>query len=129
MTGTEPSAASGGTNRNTVPAKPQSTRAPGPGSIRPLTVSSEPTPSTRRPRVCSASSISSVSRLRSAPEMVDAPRPCAAASAASTSARLVCDFEPGTVTVARTRVGAVGAGHVFTASSCRVGGCRGYQAP
>ena len=33
---------------------------------------------------------------------VEVPWPCAAASPASTSARLVCDFEPGTVTVACT---------------------------
>ena len=35
--------------------------------------------------------------------------PCAVASAASTSARLVCDFEPGTVTVACTGIGVDGA--------------------
>ena len=53
--------------------------------------------------------------------MVEVPWPCAAASAASTSARLVCDFEPGTVTVACTGVGAHGAVHVLTGPSLPVG--------
>ena len=38
------SAASGGTKRKTVPARPQSTRASASGAIRPLTVSSVPVP-------------------------------------------------------------------------------------
>lgn len=76
-----------------------------------------------------ASAIASALSPFSKPLQNLAGLPAWLASAASTSARLVCDFEPGTVTVARTGVGAVGAGHVFTASSCRVGGCRGYQAP
>jgi len=65
--------------------------------------------------------IRSVSRLRNAPLMVDVP--CGVASAASTSARLVCDLEPGTVTVACTGVGVDGACQVLTASilPCRFG--------
>ena len=42
------SAATGGTNRSTVPASPQSMPAPGPGASVPLTVSSVSSPSTRR---------------------------------------------------------------------------------
>ena len=49
VTAARPSAASGGTNRNTVPARPQSMRASGGGAIVPLTVSSSAGPSTRRP--------------------------------------------------------------------------------
>ncbi len=75
-------------------------RASAGGAIAPLTVSSSAGPSTRRPSASSAPIIRSVSRLRSAPLIVETP--LAAASAASTSARLVCDFEPGTVTVACT---------------------------
>ncbi len=117
-----PSAATGGTNRSTVPARPQSTRTPGDGAIRPLTVNSVPSPSTVTPSVRTAPIIRSVSRLRSAPLIVDFP--CAVASAASTSARLVCDFEPGTVTVACTGLGAVGAGQVLlTAPSCLLACC------
>ena len=40
------SAATGGTKRSTVPARPQSTRAPGCGAMAPLIVSSVPAPST-----------------------------------------------------------------------------------
>lgn len=100
--------AASGTNHSTVPARPQSTCAIGSGTTRPLTVNSVPSPSTRRPSVRSAPIIKSVSRLRSAPLMVGVPWPCAAASAASTRVRLVCDFEPGTVTVACTGCGARG---------------------
>ena len=53
--------------------------------------------------------------------MVEVP-PCAAASAESTSARLVCDFEPGTVTVAYTGDRRDGAGHVLIGPSSLV--CR-----
>src|SRR5262249_9561436 len=75
-----------------------------------------------KPSVRSAPIIKSVSRLRSAPLIVEVPWACAADSPARISARLVCDFEPGTVTVAWTGVGALGAvqGSVLTASSCRV---------
>ena len=113
------SAATGGTKRSTVPARPQSTPAPGCGAMRPPTVNSLSAPSTVTPSARSAPIIRSVSRLRSAPLIVDAP--CGAASAASTSARLVCDFEPGTVTVAWTGVGVDGAGQVLTGPSCLVG--------
>ena len=110
------SAASGGTNRRTVPARPQSMRGPRVrGRCAPLTVRSVPVPSTSSPRARSAPIIRSVSRLRSAPLIVEVPRPWAAASAASTRARLVWDFEPGTVTVACTGVGMHGAVQVLTA--------------
>ena len=46
-----PSAATGGTNRSTVPARPQSTRRIGGGAIAPLTVSSVSSPSTVTPSV------------------------------------------------------------------------------
>ena len=84
------------------------------GAIAPLTVSSVSSPSTVTPSARTAPIIRSVSRLRSAPLMVDVP--CAVASAASTRARLVCDFEPGTVTVACTGLGVVGAFQLLTAS-------------
>src|ERR1700742_3801483 len=115
VTAARPSAASGGTKRNTVPARPQSMRASGVGAIVPLTASSSAGPSTRRPSAFSAPIIRSVSRLRSAPLVVEAA-PVAAASAASTNARLVWDFEPGTVTVACTGREVAGAGQVFTCS-------------
>ena len=88
VTVARPSAANGGTKRSTVPARPQSMRACDGGEIVPPTVSSSADPSTRRPSVRSAPIISSVSRLRSAPLIVETP-PCVAASAESTSARLV----------------------------------------
>src|SRR5215217_5614092 len=97
-----PSAAAGGTNRSTVPASPQSTRAPGCGAMAPLMVNSLPAPSTHKPNVCSAAIIKSVSRLRSAPLTVEIP--WVVASAASTNARLVWDLEPGRVTVEYTGV-------------------------
>ena len=115
VTAATPSAASGGTKRNTVPARPQSIRVSGGGAIVPLTSSSSAGPSTRRPSASSASIIRSVSRLRSAPLIVETP-PFAAASAESTNARLVWDFEPGTVTVAQTGRGAQRAVQVVTCS-------------
>ncbi len=81
--------------------------------MAPLTVSSVSSPSTVTPSVRKAPIIRSVSRLRSAPPMVDVP--CEVASAASTSARLVSDFEPGTVTVACTGTSVVGACQSLTA--------------
>ena len=48
--------------------------------------------------------------------IVESPGPCAAASAARISARLVIDFEPGTVTVAWTGAAASGAGQCVTAT-------------
>ena len=107
-----PRAARGGTNRSTVPASPQSIRAPGAGCRAPWTVRSAPSPVMSKPRVRSAPIIRSVSRLRSAPSIREAPPPWAAANAARISARLVIDFEPGTVTVACTGVLTVGADHI-----------------
>ena len=63
-------------------------RASAGGAIVPPTVSSSADPSTRRPSASSAPIIRSVSRLRSAPLIVETP-PWAAARAESTSARLV----------------------------------------
>ena len=63
------------------------------------------------PRVRSAPIMRSVSRLRSAPLIRDDPEPWAAASPARIRARLVIDFDPGTVTVALTGADACGAGH------------------
>src|SRR6201999_4565065 len=115
LTAATPNPASGGTKRSTVPARPQSIRASAAGEIVPLIVSSAADPSTRRPNAPSAPIIRSVSRLRSAPLIVETP-PFAAASAASTNARLVSDFEPGTVTVAHTGRCVCGAAQVFTCS-------------
>ena len=67
------SAASGGTNRNTVPARPQSIRVSAGGFSDPLTVSSGPSPVMSIPSSRSAPIIRSVSRLRSAPLIVDGP--------------------------------------------------------
>ncbi len=111
------SAATGGRKRSTVPARPQSMRAPACGASAPPTVSSHRSPSsdsTDTPRSRSAAIIRSVSRLRSAPLIVELP--CGTASAARTSARLVCDFEPGTVTVAWMGVAVDGACQVLTGS-------------
>ena len=99
-TAVRPSAANGGTNRSTVPARPQSILAPAAGCGAPPIDSCGPSPSTLRPRVCRAAIIRSVSRLRSAPSIRDGPLPCAAATAARISARLVIDFDPGTETSA-----------------------------
>ena len=56
----------------------------------------------------------SVSRLRSAPVMVEGPD----ASAARMSARLVMDLEPGMVTVAVTGCRGVGASHSGVSGDC-----------
>ena len=95
---------------------------PAAGRCAPLTVSSVSIAvDRRRPACCTAPIIRSVSRLRSAPLMVDVPCP-GAASAASTSARLVSDFEPGTVTVACTGRDVDGACQVASRPpSCPVG--------
>ena len=98
-------------------------------------VSSVSDASTVMPSACNALIIRSVSRLRSAPETVDEPLarreddadvPCGAASAARISARLVWDFEPGTVTVAWTGVAVDGAGQLLTAS---ILACRDFLPP
>lgn len=78
-----------------------------------FTCSSMPTPRARRP-----SAISCESRLRSGRRT----QPGSAASAASTSARLVTDFEPGMVTVASTAVVAMGAGHRVSVMRFSLGG-------
>ena len=73
---------------------------------RASTCQSSPDVSTAEPSAVSAAAISSVSRERSARRTTEGP----SARAASTSARLVSDFEPGSATVARTGVRAYGAG-------------------
>ena len=97
-----------------MPARPQSTRAPGCGVMAPLIVSSVSAPSTvhaeRLQRADHQVGVAAAQRT------AEGRRPCGVASAASTSARLVCDFEPGTVTVACTGVGVDGACQVLTAS-------------
>ena len=100
------SPAIGGTNRITVPARPQSTAASpanGPGR----TSQSSPEVSTVEPRAVSAEAISSVSRERSARRTTEGR----SAIAASTSARLVSDLLPGRETTASTGCDARGAGH------------------
>ena len=98
------SAATGGTKRITVPAFPTSTRtspAAEPGDTRhPAGVSS-----TLAPSAVSAPAISSVSLARSGLPTTPGP----SASAASTSARLVMDLEPGSRNLARTGPAAAGA--------------------
>src|SRR5664279_2762920 len=94
-------AASAGRNRMTVPARPQSITA-GPDSGAGSTSQSAPSPVMSWvitvPSARNAAAINSVSRLRRAPISLDGP----VAWAARISARLVRDFEPGTVTVAVT---------------------------
>ncbi len=93
-------AATGGTNRITVPAFPTSTRAPlaaQPGDTRQAVAPSlPPSPeapvSTVAPSARRAPAISRVSRASSGLRMLAGP----VARAASTRARLVMDFDPGT---------------------------------
>ena len=66
------------------------------------------------PMARSAAIMRSVSRLRSAPVMVDGPD----ANAARMSARFVMDLEPGMVTVAVTGRGGVGASHSGMSGDC-----------
>ena len=66
------------------------------------------------PMARNAAIMRSVSRLRSAPVMVEGPD----ASAARMSARLVMDFEPGMVTVAVTGCRGVGASHSGVSGDC-----------
>ncbi len=106
VTGPSASAATAGTNRMTVPARPQSTTA-GPRSGPGVTVQSLPVLSTATPRLRSAPAMRSVSRERSAPRTTEAP----SETAASSNARLVSDLEPGSVTEDRTGPEGVGAGH------------------
>ena len=99
------SPATGGTNLMTVPASPQSTaasRSNGPGA----TAQSSPDVSMRAPSRDRASTISKVSRERSARRTTLGP----SESAARTRARLVKDLLPGSETTASTGPLAVGAG-------------------
>ena len=101
--------AAGGTNRITVPARPQSISA---GPLNPScgpTVIMVPSTSIGTPSARSAATIRSLSRLRRAP----VSEPPSGQSAASSNARLVIDLDPGTVTEASTGPVAVGAGHAF----------------
>ena len=102
------SAATGGTNRMTVPASPQSTAASGcrPAEIPGSTLQSSPLLSTAEPSAVSAAAMSPVSRDRSARRTTPGP----SASAASTSSRLVSDFDPGSETLTSTGATACGAG-------------------
>src|SRR5664279_2712559 len=101
-------AANAGRKRMTVPASPQSITAgpaSGAGSTSQSVVSPVMSWVITVPSARSAAAISSVSRLRRAPTSLDGP----VAWAARISARLVRDFEPGTVTVALTGRVATGA--------------------
>src|SRR5256885_2322174 len=100
------SAAAGGTNRITVPARPQSIAAgPRKPLCRPKVTVPSAEDSTGTPRARNAASISAESRLPGTPCTAASPRQ----SAASTSARFVIDLDPGTPTVARTGDVATGA--------------------
>src|SRR5262245_31891687 len=120
------SVATGGTNRMTVPASPQSIRtgcASGlsagsddlPGRGAGVTSQSSPVFSIRAPSACSAAAMSAVSRARNGARSLDG----LSASAASTRARLVSDFEPGTATVASTGRAALGASQCCTGLTYR----------
>src|SRR5690606_21174710 len=110
--GTGPSAraATGGTKRMNVPARPAwmcGLQRIGPGVTAESTEEAVAADSVSvAPRARSAAAIRSASRPRSARRTTPGP----SASAASTSARLVTDFEPGSETVAVTGVSACGAG-------------------
>jgi hypothetical protein len=99
------SAATGGTNRITVPASPQSTSV-SPANAPGVTVQSSVLVSTCEPSPVRAAAISRESRDRSARRTTLGP----SARAASTSARLVRLLLPGRVTVASTGLVARGAG-------------------
>ncbi len=109
------SAATGGTNRSTVPALPTSTSMPGrlagPEPGRCLTAGAGSTShdpgacSIRQPSALSAAAISRVSRATSGPSITVGR----SERAASTRARFVMDFEPGRRMTARTGPGARGA--------------------
>ena len=99
------SPATGGTNRITVPARPQSTSASR-SKLPGVTVQSSPEVSTAEPRAVRAEAISAVSRERRARRTTEGR----SAIAASTSARLVRDLEPGSVIVRSTGEVARGAG-------------------
>ncbi len=86
------SAATGGTKRITVPARPQSTLA-GPLSEPGVTVTVVPLSLMPTPSETRADRIRAVSRAASRPVSWDGP----SAIAARMSARLLIDFDPGTV--------------------------------
>ena len=114
-TGPSARAASGGTNRITVPASPQSIWAgPRRGAGRTRSVVPPSSSSMCVPRARNAAIIRSVSRERRAPRIVVG----ASARAARGSARFVNDFEPGTSTTAPNGADAQGAGQ---GSALRVG--------
>ena len=122
------SAATGGRNRITVPALPTSTAA-GPVSGPGVTVHRAlPRPAIPTPSAVSPAAMSEVSRASSTFSTRAGP----SASPASTRARFVIDFEPGTVTVASTGPGATGAGHSSTTpvnpAAARPAGSRGPAA-
>ena len=98
--------ATGGTNRRTVPARPQSTWASERSSPG-VTDQSSPVVSTGEPSAVRASAIRVVSRERKAPRTTEG----ASAIAASTSARLVTDLLPGSDTSTSTGPVTGGAGH------------------
>ena len=108
----------------TVPASPQSTSA-GPPSGSGATSQPSPSSSMEVRSARSASTMSPVSRARSGPRIRLGP----SARAAITAARLVNDFDPGSVTTASTGPCATGAGQrsSVTASVSRSarGECRG----
>ena len=110
------SPATGGTNRITVPARPQSTAASR-SKLPGVTAQSSPEVSTAEPRAVSAAAISVVSRERSARRTTEGP----SAIAASTSARLVSDLEPGRRDDGRDGRVARGAGHGSARSAGREG--------
>jgi RNA polymerase sigma-70 factor (ECF subfamily) len=99
-------AASGGKNRITVPARPQSIEL-GPRSSAGETCSSSDSVDISTPRLCSPAIISLVSRASSGLRIVELPE----ASAASTNSRFVIDFEPGSETSPETGSTTVGASH------------------
>src|SRR5690554_5277465 len=110
-TGPSARAATGGTNRITVPARPQSMKVPpasSPGVMSrsgpygPWLVSSMITPSARNAWI-----ISAVSRECSGERRIDV----SFARADSTSSRFVSDFDPGSDSCAFSGADAVGAAH------------------
>src|SRR5215217_8784220 len=100
-------AATGGTKRITVPARPQSIVPPALNDVGGVTCHWSALSSMRTPRVRNASLISWVSRASRPPVITDGP----VASAAKINARFVSDLEAGRTTVAVIGAGASGAAH------------------
>ncbi len=104
----------------TVPARPQSIVVEPRSSSAGMTRRSSPKPpvpgirSNRVPSARSPSTISSLSRDQSGACSVDGP----SARAASTSSRLVSDFEPGSATTDSSGDVATGARHPSSGSVC-----------